>query len=147
MRCKFQVILFLILLLSTQKVFLTVAEHDYSENIQLWVEIDPSMNYRVTVIFSFSGLSHLLNLHDFQSEPSFLNLGINIQYFVDGGSTRVTIVLNESKVSSNQGRLIADTMTHKLEQAFGIPPLLYAGPTSFSPGYLIYTYEKNYTSI
>lgn len=147
MYCKFQVILFLILLLSTQKAFMANAEHDYSESIQLWVEIDSSMNYRVTVIFSFSGLSRPLNLYDFQGESSFLNLGINVQYFVDGGSTRVTIGLNESKVSTNQGRFIADIMTHKLEQSFGIPPLSYAGPTSFSPGYLEYTYEKNYTSI
>ena len=147
MCCKFQVILFLILLLSTQKAFIANAEHDYSESIQLWVEIDSSMNYRVIVIFSFSGLSRPLNLYDFQSEPSFLNLGINVQYFVDGGSTRVTIGLNESKVSTNQGRFIADMMTRKLEQAFGIPTLSYAEPNVFSPGYLYYTYEKNYTSI
>jgi len=147
MRCKFQVILFLILLLSTQKVFLTAAEHDYSENIQLWVEIDPSMNYRITVIFSFSGLSRPLNLYDFQGESSFLGLGIYVQYFVGGGSTRVTIELNESKVSTTQGKLIADMMTRKLEQAFGIPTLSYAEPNVFSPGYLYYTYEKNYTSI
>jgi len=146
MRFKFVVILF-IFLLSTQKIFLTAAEPDYAENIELYLHIDPSMSCSVTVIFSFSGLIRPLNLNDFQSEPSFLGLGINAQYFTGGGSTSVTIDLNESKVSRDQGRFIADIMTYKLEEAFGIPTLLYGEPTTYSPGVLYYTYETAFPAI
>jgi len=124
MRCKFLVILF-ILILNTQKVFVTVAESDYTEGIQLFLEIDPSMNCSAIVWFSFSGLSRPLNLVDFQGEPSFSGLSIYVQFYAGGGSTTAAISLNGSKVNEDQGRTIADMMVHKLEQAFVIPMLQY----------------------
>ena len=147
MRCKFQVILFLILLLSTQKVSLATAESDYAENIQIKLDIDASMSCVAVVWFSFNGLSRPLNFIVFQNEPSFLGFDINVQYFTGIESTTVSIDLNESKVSTTQGRFIADMMTRKLEQAFGIPPLSYSVPTVFSPGVLTFAYETNSTTI
>jgi hypothetical protein len=124
MRCKLVVILF-ILILSTQKAFFTAAESDYAENIQFLLFIELSMNCRTSVFFFFTDLSRPLNFIDFQSKPSFLGLGITAQFFTGGGSTSVTIGLNESKVGTTQGRFIADAMTHNLEQSFGIPILQY----------------------
>jgi hypothetical protein len=148
MRCKFVVILF-ILIFSTQKVFLTAAESDYAENIQLWLDIDHSMNCGVSVIFSFDGLGRPLNFYDFQSEPSFLDLQINAVYFPGEESTHVTIELNESKVSTDQGRFIADMMTYELEINFRIPSLMHSTPAYYSPtqGVLDFNYESNFTSI
>jgi len=145
-RFTFVVILF-IFLLSNQKVFLAAADSYYAESIQLMLDIDPSMNCRATVMFSFSGLSRPLNLYDFQNEPSFIGLGINAQYFTEIESTSVTVELNESKVNANQGRLIADTMIHKLEQSFEIPTLLYTESTTYSPGVLYYSYETEFPAI
>jgi hypothetical protein len=145
MRCKFVVILF-ILILSTQKVFLTAAESDYAESIQLWLDIDPSMNCSVTAIFSFSDLSYPLNFIDFQSEPSFLGLQINAVYYTGEESTEVMIDLNGSKVSRDRGRFIADMMIIELEKDFGIPPLSYSVPTVFSPGVLTFAYARVLTN-
>jgi len=146
MRCKFVVILF-ILILSTQTVFLTAAESDYAENIRIILEIDPSMNCSTIVWFSFSGLNRPLNLNVFQNEPSFIGLGITALYFTGIESTSVEIDLNGSKVSRDRGSFIADMMIIELEKDFGIPPLLHSLPTGFSPGVLSFAYEKNSTSI
>jgi len=123
MHYKFVVILFF-LILSSQKVFMTAAEPDYTENIWLELDIDPSMNYRASVWFFFTGLSRPLNFVDFQSEPSFLGLSISVQFY-EGGTTTATIEVNGSIVSTNQGRNIADSMIRKLEQAFAMPTLQY----------------------
>ena len=146
MRCKFVVILF-ILILSTQKVFLTATESDYAESIQIFLEIDPSMNCVASGWFSFSGLSRPFNLYDFQNEPSFVGLGIELYQNVTGFvSTSVSIYLNESKVSRDRGSFIADMMTIELEKDFGIPPLSYSVPNDYWPGVLTFAYARVLTN-
>jgi hypothetical protein len=139
MRCKFVVILF-ILILNTQKVFVTVAEPDYTEGIQLYLEIDPSMNCSAIVWFYFNGLSRPLNLVDFQGEPSFSGLSIYVEFYAGGGSTTAAILLNGSKVSKDQGRTIADMMVRKLEQAFVILMLQYYEYSTDLSGVLDFEY-------
>ena len=146
MRCKFVVILFF-LILSSQKVFVTAAKPDYTENIRLDLDIDPSLNCSAMVSFSFNGLSRPLNFVDFQSKPSFLGLGINVQFHAGGGSTIATIGLNGSKVSTDQGRNIADTMIHKLEQAFAIPTLQYNSYSSDLSGSIDFEYITGFPAV
>jgi hypothetical protein len=125
----------------SQKVFVATAKPDYAETIQLRLEISPSMNCEVTVMFSFSGLSRPINLVDFQSEPSFLGLQISATYFKGLESTSVIIGLNGSKVSTGQGRFIADMMAYELDRDFVIPDLMLT-----TTAYGEYSYISNYAS-
>jgi hypothetical protein len=145
MRSKFAIIIFF-LILCTQKVILTSAESDYTESITLILDVDPSLDCSAMAWFTFRNLGRPLNLFDFQSEPSFLGLGITVQFFTGFESTSVTISLNESKVSENQGMSIAYKMVNELERDFGLPPLLYTIPTSGQLGTLSFDFTANSSS-
>lgn len=122
-------------------MFVATAKPDYTESIQLRLDIDPSMSCRVIVIFSFTGLSRPLNFVDFQSEPSFLGLQINVVFHTGREGTDVRIYLNESKVNTDKGMFIADRMAYKLDRDFVIPDLM---PTTTAYGE--YSYVSNYAS-
>ncbi|MEM2129265.1 MAG: hypothetical protein QXZ70_01565 [Candidatus Bathyarchaeia archaeon] len=128
---------------------MATAELDFTEDIQLRVNIDLHMNCSVWVTFSFSGLDRPLNFINFQSEPSFVSLEINALFVTGQESTYVRISLNESKVSSDQGKLIAKRIAYKLANDFLIPILVPSTPAYYSPtlGVLEFLYESNYTSI
>jgi hypothetical protein len=143
---KFAVILF-IFLLNTPKLFLTTAKPDYTENIRIDLDIDPSLNCSALVWFSFNGLSRPLNFIDFQSELSFISLGINVQFQADRSSTITTIELNWTKVSKEKGRNIADTMIYKLEHAFGIHMLLFNDYSSDLTGRMDFEYTTGFPLI
>ncbi len=145
MRSKFAIII-IVLIICTQKVFLTAAEPDYTESITLILDVDPSLDCRATAWFTFRNLGRPLNLFDFQSEPSFLGLGITVQFFSGAESTGVTISLNESKVSENQGMSIAYKIVNELERDFGLPLLSYTIPTSGELGVLSFDFTANSSS-
>jgi hypothetical protein len=147
LRGKFVIILFV--LIFSQKVFVATAKSDYTESIQLWIDVSPSMNCEATVMFSFSGLSRPLNFVDFQSEPSFLGLQISTTYIKGLESTSVFIDLNGSKVSTDKGRFIADTMTYELERDLRMLLLMPSIPAYYSPspGELEFRYESNFSSV
>lgn len=139
-------IIIIIFMLCTQRIFSTASEPDYTESIIFLLDIDPSLDCRATAWFTFRNLGRPLNLFDFQSEPSFLGLGITVQFFTGAESTSVTISLNESKVSENQGMSIAYKIVNELERDFGLPPLSYTIPTSGELGVLSFEYKANSSS-
>ena len=136
-------IIMIVLFLCAQKVFLAVAEPDYTESITLLLDIDSSLDCSATVWFTFRDLGRPLNLFYFQSEPSFLGLGITVQFSSGIKSTDVTIDLNESLVSENQGMAIAYRMVNELESDFGLPPLSFAAPNSGEVGVLYFNFLAN----
>ncbi|MBS7657396.1 hypothetical protein KEJ33_05685 [Candidatus Bathyarchaeota archaeon] len=82
---KFVMIAFFIFLLCAQKTCPSKVESNYSESIQLEIDVDPSkMSYRTTLRFSFDGLGRPYNLYDFRNKPSFLSLSIIAQYLPNG---------------------------------------------------------------
>ena len=108
------------------------------ESIWVWVDFH-GMTCSVMFNFGFDGVEGPVPASEFLDEPSFIGMTVFFVYHGDGETARVSVMLNSSKITEEQGYRIAKDLKRKIEKALN----LYL-PYEQTSGYLdtlYYEYE------
>ena len=116
---KLHLALLLLVLLGTQGLVSAMGEFQYRESIRVWVNFY-GMTCSVMFNLGFDGVEGPVPASEFLDEPSFMGMTVSIGYHGDGEVTSVSVMLNGSKITEEQGYRIARDLKRKIEKAFNL---------------------------